>query len=133
MLDDREFYGLLDRVLASGLRAMEKWRDSEGEEPCIAGEVEAFLRLHDSRRHRDSEPAEDQRYFAAMVRLAQVARRHADGPKLRRAIQAIEQDASEREAEARLGRVIPGPYEYWQPVKPCKGQKALRFIEFEPA
>lgn len=79
MMDDRDFYGLLDRVLASGLRAIQRWRD-RNEEPCIASDVEFFLRLHDGRRYRDSTPEDDEYYFRQMANLACKTAGHADGP-----------------------------------------------------
>ena len=63
MLDDRDFFELLDKVLQSGLRALERWRQFDGGPACIAGEVEDFLRLHDQRRHRDETPEETLFYF----------------------------------------------------------------------
>ena len=131
MMDDRDFFELLERVLASGMRAMQAWEDSEGRRPCIADYVEAFMRQHDSRQWQERTADNDERYFRAIQTLANEASGVANTDRLKRAIETIRREAGHREREAFLGRIIPGVY--WQPVKPCQGQKPLRFMEFEPA
>ncbi len=130
MLDDREFYGLLNRVLASGLRKIEEWELArDGDRACIHGDVDYFLRQHDARRFADCTADDDVRYFNDLQNLANKAASYTGGWRLKQAIDILRLEAAEREREAFLGRIIPRPFDYWQPVRPCERQKPLRFME----